>query len=139
MRDPISRLSAVVLFVALVSACAHTRGPPLTVDEVIRSNPEGEVSSVRGYLRFGDDSRNLWSSKDAYDVVKTRYVPPNDPAWDHCIALYGVERWRRELLARDKSYVVITGVIHRYPSKEGDISLGSCSDLGVTISSLRSD
>lgn len=140
MKISTDGLVVAILCALLASACAHTKLQALTVDEMIRSNlEEGHVVSVKGYLRFGDDSRNLWSNKDAYELVESRYTPQDDPAWNHCITLYGIEDWRKELLAKDRSYVVIAGVIHRYPSKEGDVSVGSCSDLGISIRLIGSD
>jgi len=55
--------------------------------------------SVKGYLRFGDDGRNLWTSEESYTYVRKNYVPPDNPAWSRCIALYDIDGWRKALLS----------------------------------------
>jgi hypothetical protein len=132
-----SRAAAALLAVVLAPGCAYI-ATSLSVDEIVRSSEEGRTVSVRGYLRFGDDSRNLWSDEDSYDLANHRCLSPGDPAWNHCMTLYEIGRWRSQLLATDRTFVVITGVMHRYPSEEGDISAGACGDLGIAIRSVES-
>jgi hypothetical protein len=94
--------------------------------------------SVKGYLRFGDDSRNLWNNEESYTYVRKSYVPPNDPAWSRCIALYDINGWRKALLSMNNHYVLISGVVRRYPARDGDIAMDTCSDLGISIRSAES-
>lgn len=138
MKNCIPFLTSV--FIAL-SGCAHNLVPPnsIGVDSVVNSaaSLEGQLVTVSGYLRFGDDSRNLWSSKDAYLGIKNGNPSARAPASDYCIALYDIEKWRGILLSNDGKNVLINGVIRRIPLKEGDISLSECSDLGIAIRSIR--
>jgi len=134
-------LMAASLF-ALVCACSSTAraARPLSVDDVIRSatSLEGQTVVVKGYLRFGDDGKNLWASKSAYLAVSGPYVPPNDAAWSRCITLFDIGTWRSGLLARNNEYVLIAGVLHRGPSLDDQINFDSCSDLGISIRSVNS-
>jgi len=126
----------------LVCACSLTRLSLESrgVDDVVRSSTtlEGTKVRVRGYLRFGDDSRNLWADRNAYDAVSSAYVSPSDPAWNRCVTLYDIGAWRKDLLARNSTDVVIGGVIRRRAMQEGDVSLSSCSDLGISVLSVES-
>jgi hypothetical protein len=84
------------LFVVLTVGCTHDalHHPEYrSVEDIVGSAAvlEGQMVSVKGYLRFGDDSRNLWSNEKFYTYVSKSYVPPNDPAWSRCIALYDVD------------------------------------------------
>ena len=125
----------------LASACAHTWNAHefRSVDDIIRSAAilEGHSVSVRGYLRFGDESKNLWSNRDAYLAVRSRYVAPTDPKWNRCITLYDLDGWRAKLRSSNDRYVVIAGVLRRYPTLPGEINFDSCSDLGVSIQSVE--
>ena len=125
----------------LVSACSAP-GPPTpvrTVDELIAHEQEllGRKVTVEGLLRFGDDSHNLWSSRAAYRVVEGKYLPDDDPAWNHCIALYDLARWRTALLANDHGRVRLTGVLQRRIDVGGEVvNLSECNDLGLSIESV---
>ena len=94
--------------------------------------------SVKGYLRFGDDGRNLWTSEESYTYVRKNYVPPDNPAWSRCIALYDIDGWRKALLSMNNQYVLVSGIVHRYPAQDGDVAIDTCSDLGISIHSAES-
>lgn len=134
------RSFAAMLVLIASSACAQTSSAqrPQTVDEIVSS--EGSLASgpvaVKGYLRFGDDSRNLWADRKAYLTVKNGDVGPDDPAWNRCITIYDIGRWRQQLLSNNNSYVIVRGVIERHPTKPGEITTSSCSDLGISIENL---
>jgi hypothetical protein len=126
------------LFVAMLFACAHDarhKQEGRSVDEIVRSATvlEGQMVSVKGYLRFGDDSRNLWSNEAAYTYVSKAYLPPGDPAWNRCIALYDINDWRDTLLSMSSQYVLISGIVRRYPARDGDLTIDTCSDIGISI------
>src|SRR4051812_36692237 len=134
------RVSVAIALALVLSGCAHQALSPnsMDVDSIIRSatNLEGKQVTVAGYLRFGDDSRNLWSSGDSYIAVKNGQPLPGGALWNHCIALNDINGWRRALLSNNERNVLITGVIHRIPFKDDEISLGACSDLGISIRSV---
>jgi hypothetical protein len=121
--------------------CAYNAAAPnsIGVESVVNSaaSLEGKQVTVSGYLRFGDDTRNLWSSKGAYLAIRNGGPHALGLATDHCIALYDITSWRDALLSNDGKSVLIGGVVHRIPLKEGEISLSECSDLGISIRSIR--
>src|SRR5580692_4573666 len=96
------------LFFAAIPACIDTGGrhEVLGVDEIIQpaSESESHLVTVSGFLRFGDDSHNLWSSKEALLAISKIYVPTDDPVWSHCIGLFDIDGWRARLVALDNSY-----------------------------------
>jgi hypothetical protein len=98
-------------------------------------------ASVKGYLRFGDDSRNLWSTREAYSRVLEQLERKDgaldEALWEHCITLFAINGWREFMLAHNDQYVIVTGVIQRYPAATGEISMGGCNDLGIQITSVR--
>jgi hypothetical protein len=140
--SPCNRLYlAVYLSVGLTFACAHDRPRQQyrSVDDIVRSATilEGQTVSVKGYLRFGDDSRNLWSNKESYTYLKKDYRPPSDPAWNRCIALYDIDGWREKLLSMNNHYVLVSGIVRHYPTRDGEITIDTCSDLGISIGSAE--
>jgi hypothetical protein len=138
MKYCISSLTSILI---TLSGCAHNVVPAnsIGVDSVVYSatSLEGHQVSVSGYLRFGDDSRNLWSSEAAYLSAKNGKPSARVLATGHCIALYDIEKWRDALLSNNGKNVLVDGVIRRIPLKEGEISLSECSDLGIAIRSIR--
>jgi hypothetical protein len=114
-------------------------GKPLTVDELIQSaaSLEGQEVAVLGYLRFGDDSHNLWSSKEALAAVSTDYVPTDDPAWDHCISLFDFGGLRSRLLANDNRTVILIGTVRQIKLKPGELMMSTCSEIGISVQSVR--
>ena len=131
------RLAALLL----ACSCTHNLNAQSyrTVDDVVANATDlvGKPTTVRGYLRFGDDSRNLWSSREAFQQVRDSDVQPDDPAWDRCITLFNIEHFRDALLARNNSYVLITGLIQRVVPVEGEITTSSCNTLGISVLQLR--
>src|SRR5690349_3648842 len=93
-------LLCIVATVVLLgeTGCTHAKDVQavLGVDDIVQSGKafDGKRVAVRGFLRFGTDSRNLWASKEAYAFVKGQELPPNDPAWGRCITLFDVGKWR---------------------------------------------
>src|SRR5678816_1589358 len=101
-----------------LSSCAQSavRLTPMGVDNVIQSaaSLEGQRVAVSGYLRFGDDSRNLWSSKAVYLNIKNGNRPAQATS-DHCIALYDIANWRRILLSNNGKNILVEGELRRIP------------------------
>jgi hypothetical protein len=133
------RVALNLLFMAL-AACVHSKGlqETLGVDDILRSahTAEGTEVEVRGFLRFGDDTQNLWSSKEAYSAVSGHYVPPDSPLWNHCISLFDTMTLRAALLKYDSFDVIVRGRVKRYRQVNGGITFESCSDVGISISSV---
>jgi hypothetical protein len=136
------RALAVSMVLSGCTIAPHSDGVQ-TVDEVVATEQAllNKPVTVRGYLRFGDDSRNLWSERDAYSAIvrglERGDLAPDDPQWHRCITLYEIREWREYLLSHTEKYVTVTGVLRLYPAKPGEISMGSCSDLGIEITSVR--
>jgi hypothetical protein len=131
------RSLATFLGALLVSACTHTepRQKPRAVDFVLNSSGalEGTTVQISGYLKFGDDMHNLWSSKSAWLAVSTREVPSDAPMWNHCITLRGIGNHRSALLKLSDHPVLITGELHRVTLKPDEIEIGSCSEIGISV------
>jgi len=138
MKELLAMLSLV--FVALLG-CAHdaSLSDHISVDSLVESASrlEGQQVTVSGYLRFGDDSRNLWSSKIVYMKMKNGSLSASNGPNDHCIALFDIADWRESLLSNNGKDILVSGVVRRIPLKEGEISLSECSDLGVAIRSIQ--
>ena len=131
------RTTSAVLVIWLVSACTHTavKPEPKSVDFVIQAASALERTKVQvaGYLRFGDDMRNLWNSKAAVSAAGTGYVPADDPRSNHCITLRDCGNQRSTLLRRNGHSVLITGVVNRIPLGPDEIEIGSCSEIGISV------
>lgn len=124
----------------LVCSCAqdlHTQRAQ-TVDDVVARESElvGKPITVTGYLRFGDDSRNLWSNRQVYLRVTNEDTQPDDPAWMRCITLYDIDGFREKLVAHNNDYVLVSGVVQRVDRQEGEITTSSCNELGISVRSL---
>ena len=137
MIPRVNTRAALLLLLLLSFACTHggVAQRPLSVDNILESAValEGKKVEVRGFLRFGDDTQNVWTSKDAYSAVSNRYVPPESPLWNHCISLFDTARLRATLLQYDSRDVLVRGRVTRHRRDNDDISFSSCSDVGITI------
>jgi hypothetical protein len=131
---------AIFLFVATAS-CAHAPQSPraLSVDAIIRGsdNLEGKIVTLNGFLRFGDDSHNIWSDQKTLSYVENSVFYSRDPIWSRCITLFEIDGFRTNLLYLDRRYVTITGVLHRAVPVADDVNLGSCSSLGISPRSIK--
>lgn len=131
--------SIIALFVALAISAAASAGDRtphwIKVSEVIAKYDEllGRKVAIRGYLRFGDDSRNLWDEKDVYIDAKEGRVNIDTASSSKCITLYDIGRYRKILLKYNQHNVIIYGTIKRVPLGEDEISLGSCNEIGVSV------
>ena len=97
----------------------------------------GERVAVTGFLRFGDDAHNLWHDRQSWEHVERNAVPPNDPAWNRCITLFGYGSFRDVLLQRDQTVVTIRGRVRVVQAQPEEIMLGSCSTAGVEVEAVR--
>jgi hypothetical protein len=140
MIQRVNQRGAVLLLLLLSAACTHATvvQRTLRVDDILASATalEGTQVEVRGFLRFGDDTRNLWTSKSAYSAVSGQYVPAESPLWNHCISLFDTKKLRATLLRYDSRDVLVRGRITRYRRDNDDIAFSSCSDIGITIISI---
>ena len=109
-----------------------------SVDRVIANESTfiGTFVIVDGYLRFGDDSHNLWADHTAYLAVANHDPPPDDPAWSRCIALYGINGWWETLLKNNGRQVRVRGILQRHVPEPEEVNLSECSDLGLAIKSV---
>jgi hypothetical protein len=138
-----NQLICVLAGALLISAtaCTHTAGvqKSLSVDDILKSGTtlEGQLVEVRGFVRFGDDSQNLWTSEDAYSKVARRALPPDDPDWNHCISLFDTGKLRKLLSQKDGQNVIASGVVRRDPRADGAIAFETCSELGLSIRKIN--
>lgn len=143
MIQSICRRGAVLLVLLSSAACIYGKSPQqlLRVDDILESARvlEGTQVEVRGFLRFGDDTQNLWTSKDAYSAVSGHFVSPDSPLWNHCISLFDTKKLRAALLRYDALDVIVRGRVTRYRRENGDIAFESCSDVGISVTSVTVD
>lgn len=97
----------------------------------------GERVAVTGFLRFEDDAHNLWQDRQSWEYVQHNAVPPNDPAWNRCITLFGYGPFRDLLLQRDQTVVTILGRVRVVQMRPEEIAIGSCSTAGVEVEAVR--
>lgn len=91
---------------------------------------------IKGYLTFGDDKHNLWTSKDSYYFVKSNGYDAKFVS-ENCITIFNYNIHRKQLINLDKKIVVVKGVISKIERSEGAINLGSCNVIGVSISYIE--
>lgn len=143
MIHRIRRRGAVLLVLLSSAACIYGESPQhlLRVDDILKSARalEGTQVKVRGFLRFGDDTQNLWTSKDAYSAVSGHFVPPDSPLWNHCVSLLDTKELRAALLRYDRLDVIVRGRVTRHRRENGDIAFESCSDVGISVTSVTLD
>jgi hypothetical protein len=133
--------SAGILWAALLIASCVSGGGSyavFNVDQVISNETTliGRTVTVSGYLRFGDDTRNLWANKAAHDAVVDTALSPDDPAWNRCVALFDIDGWRDVLLKNDRRQILVRGILRRDPQTAGEITMSECSELGLSIRSV---
>jgi hypothetical protein len=135
-----TQVACGVLMSVLLTACVTSHGdsPVHTVTQVVANESMllGQAVTVDGYLRFGDDSHNLWTSRRSYRAVADGYRDTDDPAWKECIALFDIDGWRDVLLRYTNHKVRVIGVLHRVPLQPDEITLSECSELGLSIKSV---
>lgn len=141
-------MAMVSLVFSAVAGCATPSSPPvaspnvassLSVGEVV-TNPgarAGEPIAVTGFLRFGDDAHNLWQDRRSWERVERSAVPPDDPAWNKCITLFGYGPFRDVLLQRDQTVVTVLGPLRAVQTQPGEITMGSCSTAGIEVEAVR--
>jgi len=133
-------LCVALVLVLVLAACTHFREfeKPVTVDDIVKSAMELEGTSVtvNGYLDFDYEARNLWSNKGVLSAIQSGNVPVTDPSWNRCVALHNYDKWRKFLQRRNKSNVVVTGIVRIFREKDYFL-LGACSEIGISISSIH--
>lgn len=107
--------------------------PSVLNDFESRKINDGAFVSVSGYLTFGDDKHNLWSSAENYQYIRDKIPPPSDPAWKNCITFDYYGKFRRDLLRFDGKKVIISGYISRHIPEPGEVNLGSCSEVFISM------
>lgn len=98
----------------------------------------GEQVSVKGYLRYGDDAKNIWVDGSTYSKLSDSNIKPSDPAWKMCLGIYKDASLWKKLRRLDKENVIITGKLVIRKSDEV-IYLGRCRALGIEIESIEID
>ena len=119
-----------LLALSLLAGCAHA--PAIRPHDLLAAPTasEGKRVTVRGYLRFGDDARGLWQSKQAY-----RDFTPRAPS--ACLTLFNAGAFRTQLLARDNSIVTLVATVRTLHLGPDEIALGWCNDTGLMIEKIR--
>lgn len=136
-------LQTTLLMTALVTitSCASVLyTSSVGVDEIIKHQQKyvGREVSVRGYLLFGDDAKNLWTDKQSYARVSQGYVPPDDPAWNKCITLSNTGSYRQVLLRLSRRNVLIKGTLRVRAHSDTAITIGECSDTILSVEEVSS-
>lgn len=140
MKLPIAIISV------LCAACATTGGlniknfggaqydvPSVLNDFESKKIIDRTFVTVSGYLTFGDDKHNLWSSAEEYQYIREKMPPLSDPAWTKCIALDYYGKFRGDLLKYDGQKVIISGYISRHIPQADEVNLGSCNEIFISM------
>lgn len=91
----------------------------------------GQSVRVSGFLHYSDDARSLWSSERHLDAV-SHGLPPDDAAWDQCIAVYPAnERVRARLTSLSRRVVTLTGMVRVQPEQDRD--LWACNNVSIVV------
>lgn len=136
----------LALLPVLCAACATTSGSSVInhgnsqydVTSVLNDFESKKIAdrafvSVSGYLSFGDDKHNLWSSAGEYQYIREKMPPLSDPAWKKCIALDYYGKFRHDLLKYNGQMVVISGYISQDTPEVDEVNLGSCNDVFISM------
>lgn len=115
-----------VTYIFVVS-CSHFApvGRQVLTPSYVASNVahlQGQTVLVRGYLRFGSHARILWDNEAAAEEVNM----------DRCLTLINTMRVERALNARNRSTVLIRGIVYENVL-EDVLDLGACSEPGLEI------
>lgn len=114
----------------LTGCAAHSATQPIDVLSALSAS-DGQRVEIRGFLRYGDDARGLWQSRESYRT----FTPAAASA---CITLWNAGVFRERLSQRDGSTVTITGKLHVAPPLGTDeMELGRCNDMGLIIERIR--
>jgi hypothetical protein len=135
--------SSLALLAFMSVSCATTSASDeqntYDVDAVVRNYESlaGKPISVVGYLRFSDDSKNIWQSAKIYTRIRDDDILPSDVEWKRCITLYNIGKLRSKLKALDNSAVIVTGVTLNIPRGEDEVNLNSCNTIGISARSVN--
>jgi hypothetical protein len=88
---------------------------------------DGREVEIGGLLRLGSEWRQLWITRDAYEH-------PTDPRRE-CLTLTNTG----PVIARDSvlAEVTVRGVFRKNIIPADTVDLGACSELGVSLLSVR--
>lgn len=134
------RLIAMLATSAAMACCASGGlRSAASVDDIVHDQGvlAGTEVSVRGYLRFGDDARNLWADRDVYLRVAEGSRMSTDPLWNRCLTLYDVGAHRARLASLDGKEVVVTGRVRQVVPRPGDVTTSACNTIGIVVHAVR--
>jgi hypothetical protein len=98
----------------------------------------GKDITVQGYLRYGDDARGLWTSRQTYLKARNGDSGADDAIWSNCIALNADAQFVPRLKAMNDRQVTLSGVvlIERHPLD--DVFSFSCNDVTLKVGKIVS-
>tara|TARA_B100000678_G_scaffold198570_1_gene166676 strand:- start:840 stop:1178 length:339 start_codon:yes stop_codon:yes gene_type:complete len=111
----------------------------MSVDEVATAPEEyqGQRVIVRGFLSFGDDRKNLWSSRDTYEKVAREGKDSGDPISNQCLSVLTTENSEYYALrGNDKTEVSLSGIVTIIDLTDR-INLGFCSNIALSEPEIR--
>lgn len=113
--------------------------PTLRVEDVAEAPVDlaGKQVAVRGFVRFGDDTKNLWADERTYLAALNGTGNLQELSSHKCLSLYTSKKFSSRLRHFDKRLVTIYGKVYRYKYVPGDINLGYCNDLGIIVTGIK--
>lgn len=123
-------------FLIAVTGCTTIQAGnrPVSVNQILVSPEEfrGQQVTVRGFLSFGDDRKNLWSSQDVYERVSKGVVDAGDSNRKQCLSVLTTQNSEYyELRGKDKTEVSLSGVV-TIVDFDDRINLGFCSNIALS-------
>lgn len=98
----------------------------------------GKKVTIRGYLRYGDDARGLWTSQHLYLQARDGDASPDHAIWANCIALNADNQLARRLRALNGKRVLLAGVVSIEPHNNDEVFSFSCNDVALRVSKVVS-
>lgn len=132
--EPRCQVLAVSL---LLSSCQHLPSgdalQPIDVAQAVNEQAALSQSTVvvSGLLRYGDDMRALWHSRDASE--QARGALPDDAIWNKCLTVYAANpAIRRQMLRANDTIIIIRGRLQvgHGPDRVDDLA---CNDVAVIV------
>ena len=115
----------------VLAGCA--RPVPALQPQTVLAAPadyQGKRIVVRGYLRYGDDSRSLWQSIETYRASRSA-------ARTACLTLFNADAFHTRLRQFADSTVTLTGTVRTMHLAPEQSALGWCNDTGLMIERIE--
>jgi len=135
------RITLAGLISASALSCATPREPhyhALNPTEITQNIGQyrGKRVIIKGYLRYGDDARGLWTSQRAYLRARDGDAGRSSSIWNNCITLNAGAQIVARLRTINARRVALAGVVSVEHHQEDEIFSFSCNDVVLEVSAV---